>query len=395
MIKTICVLFILAVVVFLGSCGGAHSIGAGSGMGGAQLSSQPFMAGIAHVAGNYGFTQENFLLEGAERISQLGSSSIFVYLTPSFRTDYPDRKAGMWPAGNPATLTELAKTAPYQKVFALPFKTIVLTAYTFANQDAIAGFADATDRAKGEEQEFYDLAKYLYQHYAGPGKTFVLKNWEGDWIGLQGYDTSANVSDTMVTSMISWLSARERGVTRARQDSSTSGVSVFNAVEVNRVLDTQHGLTRVINAVVPKVHPDMVTYSSYDSTAGQNQDATSLTNSLNQALHIIKQFAPDPLGLGDHRILISEYGLFENTYGNEAVWRTQTILSTAKAAGLAGAFLWNVFDNECKLANGQAAPVGVTPGAPSRPTDGQCRGLWVVRPDGSQSLVLGALQKYW
>jgi hypothetical protein len=223
----------------------------------------------------------------------------------------------------------------------------------------------------------------------------VLKDWEGDWIGLQGYDTSVNVADTMVASMISWLSARERGVSRARQDSATSGVSVLNAVEVNRVLDTQQGLTRVINAVVPKVNPDMVTYSSYDSTTGQNQDSTSLTNSLNQALQIIKQFAPDPLGLGDRRILISEYGLFENSYGNEAVWRTQTILSTAKAAGIAGAFLWNVFDNECKLANGQTAPVGATPGAPSRPTDAQCRGLWIVRPDGTQSTVLGALQKYW
>ena len=97
MSKTIYVLFVLAAVVFLASCGGTHNMGSASGTGGGatQFSSQPFMAGIAHVAGNYGFTQENFLVEGAERISQLGSSSIFVNLTPSFRTDYPDRTAGM------------------------------------------------------------------------------------------------------------------------------------------------------------------------------------------------------------------------------------------------------------------------------------------------------------
>jgi hypothetical protein len=279
----------------------------------------------------------------------------------------------------------------------MPFKTIVLTAYTFANQDAIAGLSGGPDRAKAEAQEFYDLAKYLYQQYVGSGKTFILKNWEGDWIGLQGYNTSVNISNSMVSDMIAWLSAREQGVTHARQDSAnTSGVSVFDAVEVNRVLDyAQQGLTRVINAVVPKVRPDMVTYSSYDSTAQHGQDAGGLANSLNQALTTIKQMAPDPLGLGSRRILISEYGLFENSYANEAVWRTQTILSTAKSAGIAGAFLWNVFDNECKSSNGQAAPVGLPPGNPMRPQDGQCRGLWAVRPDGSQSPVVGVLQKYW
>src|SRR5437660_9341383 len=34
-----------------------------------------FAAGIAHASGNYGFTRENYLQEGAERIRQLGSES--------------------------------------------------------------------------------------------------------------------------------------------------------------------------------------------------------------------------------------------------------------------------------------------------------------------------------
>src|SRR5579885_959629 len=63
------------------------AVGCGGGKIGATSSkdvSAPakFTAGIAHVAGNYGFSQSNFLVEGAQKISQLGSDSIFVYLTP-------------------------------------------------------------------------------------------------------------------------------------------------------------------------------------------------------------------------------------------------------------------------------------------------------------------------
>ena len=383
----------------LPSSSGSASSSAASSSGSAMSARSNFMnffaAGISHASGNYGFTQENYLQEGAERIQSLGSESVFVYLTPSFRTTYPDKSSPMWPAQNPAQLSALAATAPYAKVFSMPFKTIVLTTYTFANADNVAGFA-TRGNAQAEEEEFYNLASYLFRTYANSGKTFVLKNWEGDWIGLQNYDTTKSISSSMVNDMITWLSARQRGVTRARQDAGNpTGVNVFNAVEVNRVLDyAQNGLTRVVNAVVPKVGADMVTYSSYDSTL-QGTDPNTMQAAMTQALNTINQFAPDPLGLGKKRILISEFGLYENQRPNEAIWRTKTLLSTAQSAGLSGAFMWEVFDNECHEANGQPAPVDSAVGSPTRPTDSQCRGLWAVRPDGTISPVVGVLKGYF
>lgn len=354
-----------------------------------------FAAGIAHSSGNYGFTQENYLQEGAERIRQLGSDSIFIYLTPNFRTTYPDKSSAAWPAQDPSYLSDLIQAEPYKKVLSMGFKTVVLTAYTFANDDHVAGFA-TNGNAQAEEDEFYNLATYLLRTYANSGMTFILKNWEGDWIGLQGDDTSQNVTWSMANDMVSWLRARQQGVTRARRDAGNpSGVNVFNAVEVNRVLDhAQYGLNRVINAVVPFVSPDMVTYSSYDSTLA-GTDPNSMQAAMQQALSTIYQFAPDPLNLGSKRVLISEYGLYENQRESEAIWRTNTVLKTAQSAGLSGAFMWNVFDNECHETDGQAAPVDVSPGNPSRPTDSECRGLWAVRPDGSISSVVGVLQGYF
>ena len=370
-------------------CGGGR-FGSGSGF------ATHFTAGIAHVAGNYGFTQNNFLVEGAQKISQLGSDSIFIYLTPYFRSEYPDQGSVNWPSSDPVNLTQLAQTKPFDTVFNLPFKTIVLTTYTFANADGVAGLSASPDRLKAEEDEFYDLTKYLYSHFANSGKTFILKNWEGDWIGLGQGNVTGNISPGMVQDMIAWLSARQRGVSRARNEAgSSAGVRVLNAAEVNRVLDyAQNGMVRVINAVVPNVNADMVTYSSYDSTAIGN-DPQTVQSSLTLALNTINKLAPDPLGLGMRRILISEYGLYENQLAGGTTWRANAILSTASKAGIYGAFLWNIFDNECAEGNGQPAPVDAGVANPLRPKDNQCRGLWVVRPDGSTSPVLSVLKQYW
>ena len=107
------------------------------------------------MAGNYGFTQENYLIEGAQQISQLGSSSIFIYLTPWFRAQYPDQSLPLWPASDPADLVGLAQTAPYASVLSMGFKTIVLTTYSFANADQVQGIANSSSRLQAEETEFY------------------------------------------------------------------------------------------------------------------------------------------------------------------------------------------------------------------------------------------------
>jgi len=360
-----------------------------------QVLSMPFLAGTTHVRGRYGFTQNNFLLEGANRIRNFAAPAIFVYLTPSFREAYPDKQANLWPSVTPASLTQLAQTAPYKRLFNMPFRTFVITAYTFANDGNVAGFATNPSMAVTEEKEFYDLTRYLYATYAGTGKTFILKHWEGDWVGLQGYDTSKNISPTMVNAMITWLTARQNAVANARRDvGDPLGIGVFHAVEVNRVMDyVLYGMVRVINAVVPVVKPDMVTYSSYDSSiAGTSSTTTAAV--MNQALSAIKNLTPDPLGLASHRILISEYSLSENVFPTETIWRSQTILQTSKSAGLLGAFLWQIYDNNCKTSSGAYYPADSSWGSP-RPTNSQCRGQWLVRPDGSGSSVLTVLSPYW
>ena len=374
-------------------CGGAAVQPGSASIVGSGSVSTTFTAGVSHIDGRYRFTQNNYLLEGAQKISDLGSNSIFIYLTPSFRTDYPDESSTNWPASNPTGVDALAQTGPFDQVFHMPFKTIVMTTLTFANADRVQGIAQSQDRLNAEENEFYRLTKYLYSRFTGSGKTFVLKNWESDafaaWLG----NTTGDIPQNVVDDLTAWLSARQRGVTRARNEAHDSSVRVLNGAEVNRVLDyAQNGLKRVINAVVPQVNADMLTYSSYDAMVyGSNPQ--SVQQSLTQALQTIEKLAPDPQGLGNRRILISEYGLFENEQPGDS-WRADAVLSTAKSAGLYGAFLWNLYDNECKP-NGQYAPVATAEGDPRRPTNAECRGLWIIRPDGTTSSVLDVIKKYW
>ena len=393
--------FIVSMIAFIFITLGCGGGGGGAGGGQAASAANPFStsvstaftAGISHIDGKYRFTQNNYLLEGAQKISALGSNSIFIYLTPSFRSDYPDESSTNWPASDPAGVDGLAQTGPYDQVFHLPFKTIVMTTLTFANADRVQGIAQSQDRLNAEENEFYQLTKYLYSRFSGSGKTFVLKNWETDGFAAFLGSTTGDIPQNVVDDLIAWLSARQRGVTRARNEAHDSSVLVLNGAEVNRVLDyAQNGLRRVINAVVPQVNADMLTYSSYDAMV-YGSDAQSVQQSLTQALQTIEKLAPDPQGLGNRRILISEYGLFENEQPGDT-WRANAVLSTAKNAGLYGAFFWNLYDNECKL-NGQYAPVASAEGNPLRPTDAQCRGLWIIRPDGSTSAALDVIKKYW
>jgi hypothetical protein len=314
--------------------------------------SLPFEAGISHVKGNYAFTNSNFLVEGAKRISALGSSSIFIYMEGTYASDYPDKGQDLY--GNPKTLTELASSSAYKKVFNLPYRMYVITVFSFANGSDI--FRDQKPNgevAAAEQREIYDLTKYLYATYKRTGKVFILKNWEGDWFGMRGkLDTAVNIPADNLADMVNWLKARQDGVAQARAEAGDpSDVAVVHAVEVNRPLDfIDKGLDRVINGVVPYVKADLLSYSSYDAT-GSGASQAEMEATFRRALNGMEKLTDDPLDLGNRRILVSEYGLYENLNPMATnLWRIKGILATAKSWGTSGAFLWELYDNQCTAA---------------------------------------------
>ena len=379
----------------------AHDFGTDAGPIGELLLTVPFQPGVTHINGKYRFTDDNVLLEGAKRAQSLGAKALFTYLTPQFRAQYPDvSSTKLWPATDPSSLKALIATEPYKQLLDLPFRTHVFTTFGFANGENVFRPSRKADLAITEEQELYDLTKYLLTTYRGKDKIFVLKHWEGDWFALRGFDATQDITTANAEDMIAWLSARQKGVTRARTELGPQpGVAVYLAVEVNRVFDAEAGKHRMLNDVVPKVSADLVTYSSYDATVDGADDTKDHTKArLAHALSTIDSFAPDPLKLGKRRIFISEFGLVEQEAGftPSVTWRTEAILEASKEFGLAYAFHWELFDNECKDASGaDTATIAFSLTDPKRPKNANCRGFWLIRPDGTDAIALPTLKSYW
>lgn len=270
--------------------------------------------GATHINGSYSFGTGNLLLEGGNQIFDLGFRTIFVYLISDVTDEnysvstYPDRDDDLWSATQPNTLRDLASTVPYSTLFNQPFTSYVLTAYSSAiphPDDLSIPPTVWSSRLLEEEEEFYELAKYLLTNYGGTGKVFILKHWEGDGIANNGEPMNPEHQKQF----IEWLQARQRGVERARNENPFVGAYVLNAVEVNKV--EEQSSRRFINSVVPYAQVDMVTYSAWESTIVE-RDPDDLRARLTFALEKIESYAPDPLGLGWKRLIISEFGLREN-----------------------------------------------------------------------------------
>lgn len=278
--------------------------------------------GIAHVDPRYTFrSQNNSLIEGSDRIYELGFKAIFAYLVTAGGNEsvniYGEAEDGdpLWPDPAPTTLVELAQAAPFQHLFQKNYSTYVLTVYTTAIPAPLQGEERLSEaNLADEEEQFYQLTKYLLTTYTKNNKTFILKHWEGDHIveSVSGNTSESEMTTEQQIDLIKWLQARQRGVERARGEVESQNVQVAHAIEVSRVLDVDEGKKRFINGVVPYINADLIAYSAWESTVTQ-RTSSELEQRLAEAINTIDRFTPNHLGLGTKRIFISEFGLKENT----------------------------------------------------------------------------------
>ncbi|WP_437719244.1 VWD domain-containing protein [Sorangium sp. So ce448] len=345
----------------------------------------------------------NVFTEGVDRARQLGARAIHVSLRPDKSTHEGTVDSERWlsvsspleAAQRPFVTRALGD--PNLRLVAMSVSAMTGPGAYIENMYHGGSTGTAETVLQLEKRQHYELARYLLEEYNGTKKTFVIKNWEGDWLFLRakadGSDTSClpEPSAEDVKKTIDWFRAKQEGVAQARA-AVASDVKVYFAVEVNRVrealgLDCRRKLLRLAH-LLPFIGPDMVSYSSYDSMLqGANDAATEM--SLNQALDFLYDdvaqrtafvqlvpelaelptFPPDPMALGNGQVIISEFGLPELEYPEAEVRRRiNNVLNVARGGRLAAAFYWQLYDNEG-------------------------RGFYLYKPDGTESVALDELKR--
>lgn len=326
----------------------------------------------SHVAGDYRLTSEPFLLEGAKFVRNLSPGSIFVYLTPQYSSrDYPATDFG---AGPIASLKTLAQTAPYQQLFGMGFSTFVITAYSFASDSWINAVPRGPfTNAAAEQNEFYQLAKHLLETYQNTSRTFILKNWEGDWQLKESFETHGIPSTGQVQSMADWLNARRAGINQARAElGAVPGVRVLYAVELNHVEHAARDISSVLRDVAPSVSSDYLSYSSWE-TISSTPTALLRRKTLDD-IAFIKNF---PAAAG-RDLLITEFGFKESQHADSGD-RTDIAARAFLDAALPLVFYWQIIDNECQ--NNQPNPPGTCPGLGLLRSNGTRAPAWTALAD--------------
>lgn len=329
--------------------------------------------GSSHVRGLYTVPNgsgEQFH-DGCDSIWNLDLPILKVYCTADYLADYPLQSS--W-SSTPTDLTELAQTDQFATQLNRAWHTVVLTCFTFANGTTNWWRVNPTNaKLNAEYEELSGLASYLLTTYSGSGKTFILQNWEGDWAFMDSTTVDTYVPREYVDRYSAFLGVRQKAVENARRSTAHSGVTVLNAIELNRVVDARYHpeRRRIIRDIAKRVRPDIISYSAYDGTIvdqgswGANTAAWEAATEpvFTDALRSIKlAFPGTPVQIG-------EFGYPENEapVTSDVPQMIQKTYDWSLAEDCNNFLYWEVFDNE--------------PGTPPA----TYRGYWLIKPDGSVS----------
>jgi len=347
--------------------------------------------GATHVAGKYYFTDEPYIIEGSRMLSEMGYGVLKLWFRKN-PSGYPFNSE--WNITGDISLKELAQHPYYAECFDMPFSTIGLSV------DG-AGIRTTVESAAIEEQEIYELTKYLLETYREREISFILHNWEGDWMMRGGTGDQARwsrkagtlikavdgdrytvlvPSDSLQRSeaMVRWFAARQNGVNRARAEVTGSKCKVYHAIEANKVTESMEGIPGIANFVLPNVEVDMVSWSCYD---GMDPEGIKLYRGIE---YLKSQMKPTPYMKGERVVFLGEIGIPEQRYEGlmekePVINRWDTFMGVSFALDVPYVIQWELFCNEPK--NEELRRLVET-----RKTD-EMRGFWLIRPDGTKSFV--------
>jgi hypothetical protein len=339
------------------------------------------MMGASHVGGRYFLTKEPFLVEGAKKINDLGFGVCKLWF-------YKDPKGyqynSNWNLPQNFSLTDLAQHPYYQEAFDLPFSTFLLS----TKGNGVKNMTNAKDEElKIEEQEYYELAKYFLKKYKDRSVSFVLQNWEGDWILRGGVAAKVQFDkehlpanlDQRINSMQKTFKARQDGVNRARLEVKKTKCKVYHAIEVNKVMEAMDGVPSLATDILPFVETDMVSWSSYDAI-GTNKTGLKLY----KGISFLKQQMKPTSYMKEPTVFLGEIGIPESETKKKPeeikeYW--DNYLAVSIAQNVKYMVHWELYCNEPAKGVKLAQPQFTS-------NEADLKGLWLIKPDGTMGYAM-------
>ena len=306
------------------------------------LENYNFVLGTQGIGGYYKFTEESALVEQAKHIRAMGSNILKISLGKNAPKAYklPEKKVN--------TTLELFKSVPdYKVVFDMDFKYIFSWVHTLTPVKWRNKFTKEDEKLIFDEM--YDFASYLLKEYNNSGKTFLIGNWEGDWLLHPKYNRKYQPTKREVKNMTKWFQVRQKAIDAAKKDTKSTNVSLFYYVEVNLVKKALQGETSISKDILKNVNPDLVSYSSYESIKNKNfnQKKETLDILFN---YLEKQLKPKKNIPFTRRVYLGEYGYQANNKKPLTVEKqyneTKEIMQIALELNLPFALHWEMYNNE-------------------------------------------------
>jgi hypothetical protein len=259
-----------------------------------------FVLGTNSFPSNYHFSNDSSLIEQAKQTRALGSNI--------FKTSISEKRLKNYgyKITDAKNIMDVIKLIPdYDKIFAMDFKYYFFWLHTATGIKWKTGINE--EQEKILYKEMFDFTSYILKKYNNTGKTFMIGNWEGDWLlhGEGNRDTTP--SKETVENMTKWLQIRQRAIADAKCKSKSKNVSVYYYIEVNLALKGLTGGTCITRDILPNIDVDFVSYSSYE--ASKKKDYQANKESLTKVLNYIEGQLKPKEGLPfKRRVFIGEYG---------------------------------------------------------------------------------------
>ncbi|MEJ2113260.1 MAG: T9SS type A sorting domain-containing protein [Flavobacteriaceae bacterium] len=379
---------------------------------GAEVPEIQDIFGATHIAGWYNFTSDPYLQEGLDYYETFGASSIKTTLTSKNGNMFNAYHFNhTWP-----NFANLKAVAQHEQINSL-FLREHIKRHTFWTTTKNQGnFKDGPDFNHAtfldEEQQFYDLTRYILETYGSMDKTFVYQNWEGDWMlrgqGINWEDNASIIPDDvewMTEGMARLFRARHRGTERARNELAGTTAKVYMAMEFNKLWNNQGGgsyitmmdnsTPSVLGNVIPHARLDLTSWSAYDGgwTNGSNPHGHAMWKGLEIARYFTTESGELNVGCP---VQIGEFGINENPPFNGS--NTETVIrnrygryiGVALGLDIPNFYLWNFYGNDTSGLSLEKDTQYDTTFLYENLV-----GKWMIEPDGSWGYAATFLMEQW